>query len=270
MDKSIVAMLFAEQERSFSNEEIALFKRYIEENVVHTDNTFEFFEENLSYYAFRHTSEYYFSPAEYFHANANLTKTDELMKNIMLYERAIEWHNQTVHPQNSEYVLKKEKYIDIEDAPERVRMITEFLNRFDQRDYFITDLLIYMEGEMYKYLPKKEFLFKWKNKDTTIMEKLIEHNYFTIEKLEPTLLQEKNPTLIFPIFIPIRKMLFFGEFGYKSSLIEYGKLLQRIAGFFDEQNIAYTMIELFENHKLDDLFGLDGVERSIQAFFVAK
>ena len=44
-----------EKQQDFTGEEIASFKRYIEENDVYNDNTFEFTERNLDYFSARYT-----------------------------------------------------------------------------------------------------------------------------------------------------------------------------------------------------------------------
>lgn len=271
MDKQMLEIIFDEEkDDTFSGEEIATFKRYIEENVAYSENNFEFLEGNLAYYASRHTSEHYFSPAEYFHVNSNLTKTDEMQKNIDLYNKMIEWHSSTVHPQDSEYVLKKEKYVDLEDFSIKIKNFIQYLNGFEKWEFFIVDLLIYKDGEMYQYLPQKDFLFKWKNHSNHILEKIQQHKYFSFQDVNQELMDEKNPILLIPIFIPIRKMLFLGEYGYKSGLIQYGTILNKINQYFSSTDQKYEQIDLLETTKINEIFRLDGVERSILSIFITK
>lgn len=269
MNKQIPGMMLDEKQEQFTGEEIAVFKRYIEENVVYTDNNFELLEENLTYYSSRYTSEHYFSPAEFFHVNSNMTKTDEIEKNLNLYLQAIKWHSLTVHPQDSEYVLKKEKYTNLDDFPERIVKFVQYLNCLDEKDFFILDLYIYMDGEIYQYLPKKDFLFKWKRKAKRTVEKMIEHHYYSFHH-EHKLLKEGQPILFLPVFVPIRKMLFLGEYGYRSGLIEYGKVIGYISNYCSLQEQPFIQVQFFDMHQMNQLLRLDGVERSIQTIFVTK
>ena len=258
-----------EEEQEFTGEEIAVFKRYIEENIVHTDNNFEFLEENLTYYSYRYTSEHYFSPAELLHVNSNMIKTEEMKENIDLYAKAIQWHSSTVHPQDSEYVLKKEKYTDITEFPPAIVNLIRYLNELNMDDFFILDLYIYVKGEIYAYLPKKDFLFKWKGKADIKIERLIKEQYFSLFHSHE-LLDEENPIVLLPVFIPIRKMLFLGEYGYRSGLIQYGKVLGHISNYFLNNDEKFEQIEYFDTNKMNELLRLDGVERSIHTVFVTK
>ncbi|MFA9555704.1 hypothetical protein ACERII_00140 [Evansella sp. AB-rgal1] len=271
MDKQVYGTMFEEKQQQFTREEIAIFKRYIEENVAYSDNNFEFLEENLSYYSYRHTSNNYFSPAEYFHVNSNLVKSDEMIKNIHLYERAIEWHSSTVHPEDSEYVQKKEKYIDVDVFPERIKHLVSYLNTFSNLDYFSVDILIYSDGAIYQYLPQKRFLFKWKNHAMDFFNKLQEQHYFVLTKdIKEKLSDENGALVIFPIFTPIRKMLFLGEYGYRSSLMKYGMIVERIRALLDREEVVFNKLDYFETAEMNNFLGLDGVERSVLTLYVVK
>lgn len=247
----------------FSNDELSTFKRYLEENIVSSENNFEYLENNLSYYSARHTSEFYFSPAEHYQANANCVRSDELIANISLYKKAIEWQSTSVHPADSEYVIKKEKYVYASDLVKPLRFLVAYLNEFPKEDFFTVDLLFYKAGEIFQYLPQKDFLFK--RKETKLRLDVITN----IEELEQEESSQKNldfsrSAAIFPIFVPIRKMLFFGEFGYRSALIEYGRATERLRAYFRSKNIPLRDVLIFENYKVNEMLGLDGVERSIQ------
>lgn len=262
MDDKMLALVTEteeEEESQFSTDEIAVFKRYIEENVVSTNNNFEFLEENLAYYSTRYTSEHYFSPAEYFHANSNLVLSDEMKTNLDLYEKAVEWHSSTVHPEGSEYVVKQEKYNDLEGFPEPIQNLVSFLNQYEKREFFVVDLLFYVDGEIYQYLPGKNFLFKWKSNAHHLREKL--ENSLEDVKLDI------DEVVVFPIFTPIRKMLFLGEYGYRSSLIEYGRITEIVRSYLREQKYQYRHVDVFENHKMNHTLRLDGIERSIHSLF---
>lgn len=256
-------------EQEFTGEEIAIFKRYIEENIVHTDNNFEYLEENLTYYSFRNTSEYYFSPAELLHVNSDMVETEEMKKNIDLYIKAIKWHSSTIHPNNSEYVQKKEKYTDLTNLPITVINLISYLNKLNMNDFFILDLYIYVNGEIYTYLPKKDFLFKWKGQAKIKINHLINNKYFSFLN-SGELLTEKEPIVLFPVLIPIRKMIFLGEHGYRSALIQYGKVIGHICNYFLNESHSYTQIDYFDSNKMNELLGLDGVERSIHTIFITK
>lgn len=270
MDKQMLTVMFDEKEEDFTGEEIAVFKRYIEENVASTDNNFEFLEENLAYYSTRYTSEYYFSPAELFHVNAGLIKTDEMKKNMNLYQKSIDWHSSTVHPQDSEYVLKKEKYMDINDFPEGIKDFVAYLNQSDKSDFYIMDLLIYFRGNIYQYLPQKDFLFKWKSHAEHIAEKLKENHFFSLQEWDEEVLEGTQPILYMPIFTPIRQMLFLGEFGYRNGMIQYGKVLEKIHTHLQSKGSEFQQLNHFEHSGVHDILLLDGVERSIMSIFIQK
>ncbi|WP_100332614.1 hypothetical protein [Bacillus xiapuensis] len=269
MDKQMLGIMFEEKEENFSGEEVAVFKRYIEENVAYSENIFEFLEENLSYYSARYTSEHYFSPAEYFHVNSQPVHSDEFLKNIDLYGKAIEWHSSTVHPQDSEYVTRKEKYVDLEDFPLTVRQLIGHLNGYHKQGCFLIDLLVLISEEIYQYLPQKDFLFKWKNA-SHIAEKLRQHHYFSFSPPPKEILEDEEAILLLPIFVPIRKMLFLGACGYKSGLIQYEKIAERISCHFKATGRPFEQIEYFDTHKMNDILHLDGVERSIMEFFIVR
>lgn len=254
----------------FSNDELSTFKRYLEENIASSDNNFEYLENNLSYYSARHTSESYFSPAEYYQANANCVKSDELIANVKLYKKAIEWHSTSVHPADSEYVIKKEKYVYVSELVKPLKLLVEYLNEFPKEDFFTVDLLIYKAGEIFQYLPQKDFLFK--RKETKLRLDVITNVSEEIEQDEPRTkdLDFSRSAAIFPIFVPIRKMLFFGEFGYRSALIEYGRVIERLRAYFRSKNIPLRDVLIFENYKVNEMLGLDGIERSIQNVLLWK
>ena len=113
----------SDRKQDFSGEEIAIFKRYIEENDVYDDNTFEFFEKNLDYFASRYTRAEFDCMAERFHANSDFWISDEMTENISLYEKSVQWCNETVHPKDSEYVIKEEKYLFLESSSEKFRCV---------------------------------------------------------------------------------------------------------------------------------------------------
>ena len=75
-----------EKQQDFTGEEIASFKRYIEENDVYNDNTFEFTERNLDYFSARYTRDDFTCYAELFHVNSDFWNSDEMDENIELYE----------------------------------------------------------------------------------------------------------------------------------------------------------------------------------------
>ena len=143
MEKQIYATMFEDKNQDFTGEEITTFKRYIEENNVYTENNFEYLEENLSYYSSRYTSENYNSPFELFQVNSNFVCSDEAKKNIKLYNASVEWYSKTVHPEDSEYVVKEEKYIYTEQLDDILKDLIEELNQYPKKDYQCMDLLIY-------------------------------------------------------------------------------------------------------------------------------
>ncbi|PMC35471.1 hypothetical protein CJ195_18865 [Bacillus sp. UMB0899] len=269
MDKQMLSIMFEEKEEKFTGEEVAVFKRYIEENVAYSENIFEFLEENLSYYSARYTSEHYFSPSEYFHVNSNPVSSDEFLKNMDLYEKSIEWHSSTVHPQDSEYVMRKEKYVDLGDFPLTIKELIAHLNEYSKQGYFMIDLLILVHNEIYQYLPQKDFLFKWKN-TSQIKEKLKQHQYFSFRSLSKEIVEDENSIILLPIFTPIRKMLFLGEYGYKNGLIQYGRILERISQHLEKTGQPFEHIEYLDTSKVNEILHLDGVERSIMEVFITK
>ena len=118
-----------EKQQDFTGEEIASFKRYIEENDVYNDNTFEFTERNLDYFSARYTRDDFTCYAELFHVNSDFWNSDEMDENIELYEKSVQWRNKTVHPEDSEYVIKEEKYLYLESFSEKFRNIVSSLNK---------------------------------------------------------------------------------------------------------------------------------------------
>lgn len=162
MEKQMYSNMFEEENQDFTGEEITIFKRYIEENNVYTENNFEYMEENLSYYSSRYTSTNYYSPFEMFQVNSNFIFSDERKKNIELYDKSVEWYSKTVHPEDSEYVVKEEKHIYTEQLDDILKNLIKNLNEYSKDDYQCIDLLIYYKGNIYKYLAQKNFVFTWK------------------------------------------------------------------------------------------------------------
>lgn len=214
-------LINSERQQKFSDEDIAIFKRYVEENNVYTENSFEFFEKNLDYFASRYTNDKFDCKAEQFHVNSNFWDSDEMSENVSLFEKFVIWRNDTVHPEKSEYVVKEEKYLPIESVPENIANIVRFLNRESLELYSCIDLLFYANGTIYQYLPHKNFLFTWNKNGKNI-----------ISRVSKILSQDLTESfVIIPIFVPIRKMLFFGEYGYREALIDYGCVLAKIKNF---------------------------------------
>ncbi|MBM0046639.1 hypothetical protein JNO63_05990 [Anaerococcus sp. mt242] len=238
-----------EQYDDFSGEQIASFKRYIEENDVFNDNVFEVFEKNLDYYASRYTRDEFVSYAELFHANSDFWNSDEMDENINLYEVSVDWRNKTVHPHDSEYVIKEEKYVFIDSFSDKIKKILNNLNKKDIELYSSVDLIFYVDGSLYQYLPKKNFVFTWEKNGKNLIDK--------ISKILSMDLTDK--IVIIPIFIPIRKMLFLGEYGYRESLIDYGRILSLVEHSTDDSKI----IRRFESRYINEKFRIDSVEKSI-------
>lgn len=266
MEKTIYENILSDRNKDFTGEEITTFKRYIEENNVYTENNFEYLEENLGYYSCRYTNENYISPFEFFQVNSNYIDSDEIKKNNKLYNASIEWYSKTVHPENSEYVIKEEKYIYISEINKVLSSFIDELNKFPKGDYQCLDLLIYYKGNIYKYLPQKKFVFTWRKGCDKLIKNLVEENFYQDYKM----LNDgryKEPIILLPIFIPIRQMLFLGEYGCRNAIIYYGRIIERIENFIKDK-YQYDNIDMFDNIKLNKLIGIDGVEKSIYNIFI--
>lgn len=239
----------SEKKQDFSGEEIATFKRYIEENDVYNDNSFEFFEKNLDYFASRYMRAEFDCMAERFHANSDFWDSDEMTENILLYEKSVQWRNKTVHPRDSEYVIKEEKYLFLESFSEKFREIIMFLNELPVEMFSCIDLLFYVNGGIYQYLPHKNFVFTWEKNG----EKMIKH-------VSELLSEDLSECIVaIPIFVPIRKILFLGEFGYREAIIDYGRVLSEIMHCLPQAELFHR----FENRSMNQKFRLDGIEKSI-------
>lgn len=268
MENQIYETMFNEEEQFFTGEEITTFKRYIEENNVCNENNFEYLEGNLSYYSSRYTRESYSSPYELFQVNSNYTESDEMKKNIELYNSSIDWYSKTVHPEDSEYVVKEEKYIFTNEVDDLLKNIIEMLNNYPKADYQCVDILIYYKKDIFKYLSHKNFVFRWRKGCTDLIDKLVYNNFFQSEKI---LLEDqyKDSIIVFPILIPIRKALFLGEYGYRSSMVDYGRVVERISVFLNKKGDCENL-ERFDNVNLNNLLGLDGIEKSIYNILILK
>lgn len=261
MDYTSDSVLKDESGKRFSDDELSVFKRFIEENVACPANAFEFTEENLSYYAGRHTSDSYVSLAECYHANSDCARSDEMDRNIGLYSRAIEWHAATVHPIDSEYVVKREKYVySVELPPDIAAMIGE-LNGYPREDYFTMDLLIVRGGDVYQYLARKDFVFKRKSVPFSLSS--LKARFVAPDEGVEIDFDDGEWSLIVPIFVPIRKMLFVGEFGYRSAMLEYGRVTERLATHVRTTGDTCVLADMFDVREVRRVFGLDGVERSV-------
>lgn len=239
----------SERQQDFTGEEIAAFKRYIEENDVYNENSFEFFEHNLDYFSSRYTRDDYTCIAEQFQANSDFWCSDEMEENIPLYEKSVQWRNKTVHPENSEYVIKEEKYLFLDSFSEKFRGIVTALNALPAELFSCVDLLFYADGSIYQYLPQKNFVFTWEKNGKKLIDRISAQ---LNEKLE-------DKIVAFPIYVPIRKMLFLGEYGYREAMLDYGRVLAEIMHCAPEA----TLIRRFETRPMNQQFRLDGIEKSI-------
>lgn len=237
------------KQQDFTGEEIASFKRYIEENDVYNDNTFEFTERNLDYFSARYTRDDFTCYAELFHGNSDFWNSDEMDENIELYEKSVQWRNKTVHPEDSEYVIKEEKYLYLESFSEKFRNIVSLLNKQQAELFSCVDLLFFVEGSFYQYLPQKNFVFMWKKNGKKMVDRISEWLSVDFE----------DKIVVIPIFVPIRKMLFFGEYGYREAMIDYGRILSEITHSVSDAKI----IRRFETRAMNEKFRLDSVEKSI-------
>lgn len=235
--------------QDFTGEETAIFKRYIEENNVYNNNAFEFFERNLDYFAFRYTRDDFDCMAERFHANSDFWYSDEMVENLLLYDQSVSWRNKTVHPEDSECVIKEEKYLFLESFSERFRLIVTTLNELPMEMFSCIDLLLYVDGSIYQYLPHKNFVFTWEKNGKKLIERISEQ---FAENLS-------DRVVAIPIFVPIRKMLFLGEYGYREAIIDYGRVISEIMHCAP----APTLWRRFENSSVNQQFRVDGIEKSI-------
>jgi hypothetical protein len=252
----------------FSADELSVFKRYLEEDIVTPLGALDALEENLSYYASRHTSGAYFSPAESYHANASYVHSDEASRNLVLYRRAVEWHGASVHPSDSEYVVKREKYVYTDDVPELLGGLVERLNEFPEADFFVVDLLIQVGGEMFQYLPQKNFLFRRTGR-TVRAEHFRDHDDAEgWDRFEAGLAAPSDLGAVMPVFTPIRRMLFAGEVGYRLGLQEYGRIAERVRAYLESRVDGLMDVQLFETARANAALGLDGIERSVLGAFL--
>lgn len=261
MEKQMYESMFENEKQDFTGEEITIFKRYIEENNVYTDSNFEYLEENLSYYSSRYTRENFISPFELFQVNSNYLDSDEMKKNVGLYYRSVEWSSKTVHPEDSEYVIKEEKYIYTEQLDEALRNLICELNKYPKSDYHCIDLLICYKENIYKYLSQKNFVFTWRKNCGDLIRSILKETYFQ----DGTDIDKEtydNSLIVLPIFVPIRQALFLGEYGYRNAIVNYGRIIERIDNF-EKDKFKHKNIERFDNIKLNNLIGIDGVEKSI-------
>ena len=111
------------------------------------------------------------------------------------------------------------------------------------------DLLFYADGSIYQYLPQKNFVFTWEKNGKKLIDRISAQ---LNEKLE-------DKIVAFPIYVPIRKMLFLGEYGYREAMLDYGRVLAEIMHCAPEA----TLIRRFETRPMNQQFRLDGIEKSI-------
>lgn len=266
MQDGMSQFMFDNNENDFTGEEITAFKRYIEENNVYTENNFEFLEENLQYYSSRYTREGFISPFEFFQSNSNYIVSNEMMKNEKLYESSIEWYSKTVHPEDSEYVIKEEKYIYVNSLDNCISKLIDKLNNYSKEDYQCVDILIYYKKSIYKYLPQKNFVFTWRKDCKKVFDSLFKNNFYQ-NKEKMNSVEIHQPVIIFPIFIPIRQSLFLGEFGYRNAMVKYGGVIERIMNINEKLQLSKNL-DRFDNSCINNLLGIDGVEKSIYNILV--
>ena len=111
------------------------------------------------------------------------------------------------------------------------------------------DLLIYVNEGIYQYLPHKNFVFTWKKNGKKLIESISKQ--FSEDLIECV--------VVIPIFVPIRKMMFLGEYGYREAMIDYGCVISEIMHCSSEVKV----LRRFENRFMNQKFHLDGVEKSI-------
>ncbi|MBO0481265.1 hypothetical protein [Candidatus Enterococcus courvalinii] len=260
MEKKEYASMFETEDSKFTGEEITNFKKYIEENSIRSDNSFEFFEENLTYFSLRHTSPNFYSPSRFFHTNSNFIISDEMEKNLKLYKKSIEWAKETIHPEDSEYVIKQEKYRFINELSVEIEGLIEHLNTFALEDYQCIDILIYKGDAIYQYLPGKNFIFTWRKNCREKIELLYENQFFQNEESFDKI--SNDEMIIVPIFIPVRECLFLGEFGYRDALITYGQLIERMYSYLKKSKNV-VLLRYFDNLEVHKIFNIDGIDKSI-------
>lgn len=245
----------------FTRYEEAIFKAYLEENNIKSENLFHFKETNLEYYSSRYTSEWYSSPYEYAHVNGTVTDSIEFHENLKLLNSAKKWMQQTIHPEKSEYITEGDKYIHLSQAPIKVE---EFISKLKEKIngyLYSTDILIMYENKIFQFLQNKEFLFKWRDNIDERRNIFYREGGFQFSNID--LKFDDASMFIFPIFVPIREMIFLGEYGYKNALIDHGAILQLITNASGAKSVKY-----FKSRKLHDWIQMDGVERSIIQYFV--
>lgn len=269
MSKSNYANFFSKtEELDFSGEEITIFKRYIEENNVNTENCFEYFEDNLNYYSTRQTSPNFFSPSQLFQVNSNFKWSNEMQENINYYNASVRWAQKTIYPEDSKYVIKQEKYKYINEIADNIREFFKYLNNFTVQDYHCLDILYYSNGVIYKFLSGKNFVFTWRKNCSQLLATMQGNNFY---QCEMDFTKETINELIIPIFVPVRETLFLGEFGYRDAIISYGQIIERILHYLNKgKNNSFTLIRKFDNYEIHKLFNVDGVNKNIMDIIVLK
>ncbi|ARY92878.1 MULTISPECIES: hypothetical protein [Lacticaseibacillus] len=238
----------------FTGEQLTIFKRFLEENDVATDNIFRTFEENLSYYSKRLTSADYFSPGELFLTNSKFFPSNEMINNCALFQASIRWRTQTVHPSNSESALNEEKYKFTESLSSTLKDVVKFLDTHLTTELMAcVDMYLIHKGATFQYLPEKNFVFK-PQADSKQLGKSIE------SLLNITGEDTDHTVVLVPVFIPIRITTFLGEYGFRKSLVDYGRLLNVIESGFTDGTTTFSQINF---DYVNSLFHVDGVEKNI-------
>lgn len=162
------------------------FKNIAEENLIQSNNDFDLSDNFIKN---RLTNDNYFSSLE-------------------LYLTNIDWDYQyTNHEDLVSYFLDNKHNNDFDsemyiNVPTNIKEIIDQLNKLDKNIFFDVDVIILFEGYYYQFIYGKEYLFKYKSSSLKLKD-----------------------TLIIPIFVPIRSLLFYGDEGSFKSLINYGKIL---------------------------------------------
>jgi len=119
--------------------------------------------------------------------------------------------------------------------------------------FYSIGMLVLNNEAIYRFLPRKDYLMREKSiSDEEKKELLGGINYSSYPTYEDG--------FIFLVGIPWRKMVFYGQRGYREMLLDAGCLLQVMQHIGRTKKIATRQYTLFYDSKINNLLNLDGVE----------
>lgn len=205
--------------------------------------------------------------AELYHENSKLTPAGPLQvdRDPRRLRELRDWYFETAYAIREDEVRHEEAHRfrvpHDELSEELAALLRDFRSPGPATDrLYAVDLLVLEDGRLLRVVPLRDVLWIERSMEPEDVAAL----RGALQGPEAAALADAERYL-FLVACPWRYMLLYGPRGYRSALLDAGRLLCHLDGAARKSGAVLTVAESFYDHQVDRILHADGVERSTLA-----